>query len=302
MAVSPANLLHPPPLTGRELSRPRLVPAAGTGTTEVWSAAGTGKTTLLAMWAAALAADGETAAWFSLPADGGLGPRLAALVRILPGPDGGRVTVLIDDIHALDTGTDGGRWLAALIASRPWNVRFVLAGRHRPQLPDDDGVQSQQAPPAADSGSGTGALACGTLEYGTRDLAFTTAETAAFLAARGIHLIQQDLDIVQALTGGWAAALTLLPGMYLGDDSRRPTPANRDPEPGPPPGSLFELLTPKEQEILHELPQYQTVQSIAARQQLSPNTVKTHIRSLYQKLGVSNRAAAVSKAIENGLL
>ena len=301
MAVSPANLLHPPPLSGRELSRPRLVPAAGTGTTEVWSAAGTGKTTLLAMWAAALAADGETAAWISLPALGGLDPRIAMLSAILPGPDGGRVTVLIDDIHALDTGTDGGRWLAALIASRPWNVRFVLAGRHRPQLPDDDGGLSRPAPPAAASGPGTGTLACGTLEYGTRELAFTTAETAAFLAARGIHLIQRDLDIVQALTGGWASALTLLPGMYLGNDSRQPTPAARDRESSPP-GSLFELLTPKEQEILHELPQYQTVQSIAARQQLSPNTVKTHIRSLYQKLGVSNRAAAVSKAIENGLL
>ncbi|MBP3044472.1 hypothetical protein KKR91_07640 [Arthrobacter jiangjiafuii] len=297
MCVSPAGLLHPPPLMGRELSRPRLVPATGTGTTEVWSAAGTGKTTLLAMWASELASAGETTAWISLPAVGGPAPLLAALTRILPGPDGRRLTVLIDDIHCLDTAADGGRWLAALIASRPWNVRFVLAGRHPPQLPYNDGARSRPAPPAADSPSG-GA----TLTYGTQELAFTTAETAAFLGARGIHLIQQDLDIVQALTGGWAAALTLLPGMYLGYDSHRPTPANRDRDYGSPPGSLFELLTPKEQEILHELPQYQTVQSIAARQQLSPNTVKTHIRSLYQKLGVTSRAAAVSKAIDNGLL
>jgi DNA-binding NarL/FixJ family response regulator len=61
-------------------------------------------------------------------------------------------------------------------------------------------------------------------------------------------------------------------------------------------------LTPKEQEILQELPHHQTIRDIAARQRVSPNTVKTHLRVLYQKLGVRNRTAAVEKAVEQGLL
>jgi LuxR family maltose regulon positive regulatory protein len=61
-------------------------------------------------------------------------------------------------------------------------------------------------------------------------------------------------------------------------------------------------FTPKEREILRELPRHQSVGEIAAKQQLSPNTIKTHMRSIYQKLGVSGRADAVEQAEANGLL
>lgn len=61
-------------------------------------------------------------------------------------------------------------------------------------------------------------------------------------------------------------------------------------------------LTPREREILRELPRHQTVQDIADGLRLSPNTVKTHLKSLYQKLGVSRRSAAVKRGAEIGLL
>lgn len=61
-------------------------------------------------------------------------------------------------------------------------------------------------------------------------------------------------------------------------------------------------FTPKEREILRELPRHQSVGEIAAKQQLSPNTIKTHMRSIYQKLGVSGRAEAVEQAEAHGLL
>jgi two-component system, NarL family, nitrate/nitrite response regulator NarL len=35
---------------------------------------------------------------------------------------------------------------------------------------------------------------------------------------------------------------------------------------------------------------------------LSQSTVKTHLKSLYEKLGVSDRAAAVAEAMRRGLL
>lgn len=63
-----------------------------------------------------------------------------------------------------------------------------------------------------------------------------------------------------------------------------------------------ETLTPREHEILKELPVHQSVAEIARKQTLSVNTVKTHLRSIYQKLGVSDRSEAVSVAQNRGLL
>jgi len=45
-----------------------------------------------------------------------------------------------------------------------------------------------------------------------------------------------------------------------------------------------------------------TVKEASRKIFLSPSTIKTHLRSIYRKLKVSNRAQAVSKAIEKGYL
>lgn len=44
-----------------------------------------------------------------------------------------------------------------------------------------------------------------------------------------------------------------------------------------------------------------TVRQIAEELYLSPNTVKTHIQSLYRRLGVTTRADAVARASALGL-
>jgi LuxR family maltose regulon positive regulatory protein len=62
------------------------------------------------------------------------------------------------------------------------------------------------------------------------------------------------------------------------------------------------VFTVKEHEILRELPRHQSVGEIALKQRLSPNTIKTHLRAIYQKLGVSGRTEAVEKAMAAGLL
>ena len=41
---------------------------------------------------------------------------------------------------------------------------------------------------------------------------------------------------------------------------------------------------------------------IGRRIHLSPTTVKSHLHKLYEKLGVSDRAAAVAEAMRRGLL
>ena len=64
----------------------------------------------------------------------------------------------------------------------------------------------------------------------------------------------------------------------------------------------IDSLTPKEREILLELPVHQSVAEIAARHSLSVNTVKTHLRNIYQKLGVTDRSEAVTAAQRVGLI
>ncbi len=61
-------------------------------------------------------------------------------------------------------------------------------------------------------------------------------------------------------------------------------------------------LTPAEARVLRELPSRLTVLDIATLQGVSDNTVKTHLRALYRKLGVSGRREAVEVARRHGLL
>ncbi|MFW3171981.1 response regulator transcription factor [Geodermatophilus sp. CPCC 206100] len=61
-------------------------------------------------------------------------------------------------------------------------------------------------------------------------------------------------------------------------------------------------MTPRELAVLRDLPAQLTLAEIAARHQVSVNTVKTHVRSIYQKLGASNRRAAIATARRRGLL
>lgn len=61
-------------------------------------------------------------------------------------------------------------------------------------------------------------------------------------------------------------------------------------------------LTARELEVLVLVAQGLTAAGVAARLELSPATVKTHLHHLYEKLGVSGRAAAVAEAMRRGLV
>ncbi len=68
------------------------------------------------------------------------------------------------------------------------------------------------------------------------------------------------------------------------------------------PSSLIEPLSDREVEVLHLLSDGQTNQEIARTLCVSINTVKTHLKNVYGKLGVSSRRQATAKAKELGLL
>jgi two-component system nitrate/nitrite response regulator NarL len=62
------------------------------------------------------------------------------------------------------------------------------------------------------------------------------------------------------------------------------------------------LLTPREAEVLALMAQGKSVPAMAEKLMLGATTVKTHVGHLYEKLGVSDRAAAVAEAMRRGLI
>ncbi len=62
------------------------------------------------------------------------------------------------------------------------------------------------------------------------------------------------------------------------------------------------VLSDRELDVLHCLVGGQTTQQMASSLFISENTVKTHVRHIFEKLEVSNRAEAVGKAMQMGLI
>jgi DNA-binding NarL/FixJ family response regulator len=71
--------------------------------------------------------------------------------------------------------------------------------------------------------------------------------------------------------------------------------------PGATPGMVIDL-TSRELDVLRELALGGSYTDIAATLYITENTVKTHLASLYRKLGASRRAEALRSAREAGLL
>ncbi len=67
-------------------------------------------------------------------------------------------------------------------------------------------------------------------------------------------------------------------------------------------GEQERLLTPREDEILRLTADGLSAPDIARELHLGATTVKTHLQRVYEKLGVSDRAAAVAEAMRRGIL
>lgn len=62
------------------------------------------------------------------------------------------------------------------------------------------------------------------------------------------------------------------------------------------------LLSPRESEIIKMIAAGSSVPDMARKLHLAPTTVRTHVQHIYEKLGVSDRAAAVAEAMRRRLL
>jgi LuxR family maltose regulon positive regulatory protein len=94
-----------------------------------------------------------------------------------------------------------------------------------------------------------------------------------------------------------AAGRALQRALDLAEPGQVLVPFVIDPSPG-----HREALTHGETRVLHYLPTNLSAREIAGELYLSVNTVKTHQRHLYQKLGARSRTQAVEQARALGLL
>lgn len=62
-------------------------------------------------------------------------------------------------------------------------------------------------------------------------------------------------------------------------------------------GSLVDALSERERDVFQQLQTARTLQEIARELAVSINTVKTHQRAIYRKLGVSSRREAVRTTV-----
>ena len=127
----------------------------------------------------------------------------------------------------------------------------------------------------------------------------------ALLAAGTLALQWLDTQRLARMHSGdiylfLVAAAFLVLGIVLGVRVlAAPAPAGFD---GNPKAQAALGLSERELMVLHELAAGHANKEIAARLHISPNTVKTHVARLFEKLGARRRTEAIRRARELGIL
>jgi DNA-binding CsgD family transcriptional regulator len=133
-----------------------------------------------------------------------------------------------------------------------------------------------------------------------------TAIYGALLAAGTLGLQWLDyLRLVRMHSGDIYIFLIavgfLILGVFVGARilGAPPTPAKFD---GNPKARAALRISASEMTVLEEIASGRSNKEIAARLNISPNTVKTHAARLFEKLGAKRRTDAVKKARELGIV
>jgi len=143
-----------------------------------------------------------------------------------------------------------------------------------------------------------------------------TALSASEDGTQSLLLLSEDEDATSRLRAlslrGWGVVLPDAPSEELGAAvaavAQGLTVLPKDlaerllDEPTSPVEELSEPLTARESEVLGLLGEGLSNKMIARQLHISEHTVKFHVSSLYTKLGVSNRAEAVSQGARHGLI
>ncbi|MGH3317175.1 MAG: response regulator [Nocardioidaceae bacterium] len=150
------------------------------------------------------------------------------------------------------------------------------------QLPDGTGFDIARAVRA---GSSTVGIVVLTMYAGDEHLfAALDAGASAFVAKDA-----PSTDVVAAARHASVSPLSFTAAGLAAAMQRRMAP--RGPQ-----------LSPREVEILHLLAEGLGVGPLARRLFISESTAKTHISKIYEKLGAANRAQAIMRAVQAGLV
>lgn len=127
----------------------------------------------------------------------------------------------------------------------------------------------------------------------------------ALLAVGALALQWLDYArMVRAHAGDLALFLValgfLLVGLYIG--ARVIAPPRPAPFDGNPKALEALGISPREREVLEEIAAGRSNKEIARRLGVSPNTVKTHVAHLFEKLEAKRRTDAIARARELGIV
>jgi DNA-binding NarL/FixJ family response regulator len=190
----------------------------------------------------------------------------------------GVVALLEDesDIEVVAAVADGRAALSAVLAENPDVVLMDL------RMPEMDGVEATKAVRARRSEVAVLVLTT----YDTDEAIVRAVEAGA----AGYMLKDSPTeDLVDAVRRAAAGETVLSPPITkrLVDRMHNVSP---------------DALTSREIDVLREVANGNTNAEVGERLHISEATVKTHLIHIYDKLGVSDRAAAVARAYEKGIL
>ena len=126
-----------------------------------------------------------------------------------------------------------------------------------------------------------------------------------FLAVGTFALQSLDyMRLARAHSGDIATVLIAIAFLALGifvglRVLRTPRPATFD---GNPKAQASLGISPRELTVLQEIAAGRSNKEIAANLNVAPNTVKTHVARLFEKLGAKRRTDAINKARELGIV
>ncbi len=218
-------------------------------------------------------------------------PAAPAVIRVVIADDHPVVRrglrALLETLDGIDVVGEAGDGVAAVAEVERLTPDVVLMDLHMPGLA---GIEATRQIVKGDSG--TAVLVLTMFEDDT------TVLTAVQAGARGYLLKGADQDeIGRALRAVASGEVIFGPGVaasvlgMVGGVAREDSPTEPFPE-----------LSPREREILQLLASGQRTASIAATLYLSPKTVSNALTSIFAKLDVDNRAAAIVLAHERGLV
>jgi DNA-binding NarL/FixJ family response regulator len=147
-----------------------------------------------------------------------------------------------------------------------------------------DGVGTEQIPPG-----------CAVLVIGEEEVAVALAtERLRVWGYLPAEFSSEELtSVVRSLATGFVVAPPTIINQRINRQSAKAQPFDQRGQ---------NPLTPREAQILQYLAQGLANKQIAEILEISPNTVKYHLASIYEKIGATNRADAVTRGMQQGIL